>query len=280
METVTVEFPPPPTSVASPPENIPLEILYEDADLAVINKPAGMIVHPGAGAETGTLVAALLHHFGGIPTLFPPLALRFVPALSIGSTRNTSGTMVVARTDAAHAALAEAFSHRLVEKTYLALLHGRPTGKSGRIDLPIARDLVRRSRMTTRRREGRGPRGRTGALSPTSGISRSSLPIIHTGRTHQIRVHFSSLSTPVVGDTVYGAPRQERVEKTLLPPLGRNFLHSARLAFAHPRTAKPRRIPRRRFPPTSLNICTPLLAPPARQPHLTPPSAATYNPVT
>jgi 23S rRNA pseudouridine1911/1915/1917 synthase len=236
-ETVTVDLPPPPSAGVAP-ENIPLEILYEDSDIAVINKPAGIIVHPGAGSETGTLVAALLHHFGsaaGLSSIGAPLRPGIVHRLD----KETSGVMVVARTDAAHAALAEAFSNRLVEKTYIALLHGRPPGESGRIELPIARDLVRRSRMTTRRREGRSARTDWRALAHLAGNFTLVAADIHTGRTHQIRVHFSSFSTPVVGDTVYGAPRQERVEKTLLPPLGRNFLHAARLAFAHPRTRKP-----------------------------------------
>jgi 23S rRNA pseudouridine1911/1915/1917 synthase len=234
-ETITVEVPPRPSSDVEP-ENIPLAILYEDDDIAVINKPAGMIVHPGAASETGTLVSALLHHFGdatGLSSVGAPLRPGIVHRLD----KDTSGAIVVARTDAAHAALAEAFSDRLVEKTYLALLHGRPKGESGRIDLPIARDLVRRSRMTARRREGRPARTDWRALAHLGNFTLVAADI-HTGRTHQIRVHFSSLGTPVVGDTVYGAPRQERVGKDRLPPLGRNFLHAARLAFAHLRTGK------------------------------------------
>jgi 23S rRNA pseudouridine1911/1915/1917 synthase len=241
-QTITVNLPPPPPAgVESEP--IPLEILYEDADLTVINKRAGMIVHPGVGAETGTLVAALLHHFGsanGLSSVGGPLRPGIVHRLD----KDTSGAIVVARTDAAHAKLAAAFSKRLIEKTYLALLHGRPTGKvstgkaageSGRIDLPIARDLHRRSRMTTRRREGREARTDWRALAQPGNFTLVEADL-HTGRTHQIRVHFSALGCPVVGDTVYGAPREERIGKLLLPPLGRNFLHAARLAFAHPRT--------------------------------------------
>jgi 23S rRNA pseudouridine1911/1915/1917 synthase len=234
-ETVTVAFPPPPAAGVEP-ENIPLDMLYEDADLAVINKPAGMIVHPGAGAEMGTLVAALLHRFGDVRGL-SSVGAPFRPGIVHRLDKETSGAIVVARTDAAHAALAEAFSNRLVEKTYIALLHGRTQGESGRIDLPIARDLIRRSRMTTRRREGRTARTDWRALAHLGNFTLVAADL-HTGRTHQIRVHFSSFATPVVGDTVYGAPRQERVDKILLPSLGRNFLHSARLAFAHPRTGR------------------------------------------
>jgi 23S rRNA pseudouridine1911/1915/1917 synthase len=236
-ETVTIGLPPPAESGVAP-EPIPLDILYEDADLIVVNKPAGMIVHPGVGAETGTLVAALLHHYGGaqgLSSVGGPLRPGIVHRLD----KETSGAMVVARTDGAHAQLASSFSERRVSKTYLALLHGRPQQKAGtqagRIELPIARDLKRRSRMTTRRREGREARTDWRALAQMPGFTLVEADL-HTGRTHQIRVHFSALGAPVVGDTVYGAPRQEKSGDRLLPPLERNFLHAARLGFAHPRT--------------------------------------------
>ena len=249
-ETITIGFPPP-SSGNIEPEPIPLDILYEDSDLAVINKPAGMTVHPGAGAETGTLVAALLHHFrearnasddatamqakaaSGLSSVGGPLRPGIVHRLD----KDTSGAIIVARTDAAHAKLAAAFSNRLIEKTYIALLHGKPRGEFGRIELPIARDLHRRSRMTTRRREGREARTDWRALAHVGNFTLVEADL-HTGRTHQIRVHFSALGCPVVGDTVYGAPREERVGKELLAPLGRNFLHAARIAFAHPRTGE------------------------------------------
>jgi 23S rRNA pseudouridine1911/1915/1917 synthase len=233
-ECVTVEIPlPPPAGVEA--EAIPLDVLYEDADLAVINKPAGMIVHPGAGVSAGTLVAALLHRFGsaGLSTIGGPLRPGIVHRLD----KDTSGAIVIARTDEAHRKLVEDFQERLVQKTYVALLHGRIKGEAGTIDLPVSRDLRRRSRMTARRQDGRAARTdwrarlRVGAFSFIEAD-------IHTGRTHQIRVHFSALGCPVVGDTVYGAPRQERVDSQLLAPLGRNFLHAARVAFEHPRTGK------------------------------------------
>jgi 23S rRNA pseudouridine1911/1915/1917 synthase len=239
-EIITIGMPPPPSSGVEP-EAIPLDILFEDADLAVINKPAGMIVHPGAQSEKSTLVAALLHHYKGaqgLSTIGAPLRPGIVHRLD----KDTSGAIVIARTDAAHARLVTAFSTRQVEKTYITLLHGKPQGakggESGRIDLPISRDLNRRSRMTTRRREGREARTDWRALAHVGNFTLVAADI-HTGRTHQIRVHFSSLSTPVVGDTVYGAPREERIGKIILPELNRNFLHAARLAFAHPRTGKP-----------------------------------------
>ena len=234
-QTVIVEIPPPvPAGVDA--EAIPLDILYEDADLAVVNKPSGMIVHPGAGADSGTLVAALLHRFGGMRGLSNvggPLRPGIVHRLD----KETSGALIVALTDAAHRKLVEEFRERHVEKTYLALLHGKIKGDAGTIDLPVARDLHRRSRMTARRREGREARTdwrvrfRLGAFALVEAD-------IHTGRTHQIRVHFSALGCPVVGDTVYGAPRHEVVSGETLPALGRNFLHAARIAFAHPHSGE------------------------------------------
>jgi 23S rRNA pseudouridine1911/1915/1917 synthase len=151
--------------------------------------------------------------------------------------KETSGAIVIARTDAAHLKLVEEFREREVEKIYVALLHGKVKGEAGRIDLPVARDLNRRSRMTARRREGREARTDWRVLLRLDAFTLIEAGL-HTGRTHQIRVHFSTLGWPVVGDTVYGAPRQERVATGLLPPLGRNFLHAARVAFAHPRTRK------------------------------------------
>jgi len=233
-EHVTVEIPPPPPAGVEA-EPIPLDVLYEDADVAVVNKPAGMIVHPGAGVNAGTLVAALLHRFGsgGLSTVGGPLRPGIVHRLD----KDTSGAIVIARTDEAHRKLVEDFQERNVQKTYVALLHGKIKGEAGTVDLPVSRDLRRRSRMTARRLEGRAARTdwrarlRIGAFTFIEADLR-------TGRTHQIRVHFTALGCPVVGDTLYGAPRQERVDSQLLAPLGRNFLHAARVAFDHPRTAK------------------------------------------
>jgi 23S rRNA pseudouridine1911/1915/1917 synthase len=218
------------------PESIPLEVLYEDADIAVVNKPAGMIVHPGAGVSTGTLAAALLHRFGGVgglSTVGGPLRPGIVHRLD----KETSGTIIVARTDAAHRKLVEDFRDRLIQKTYLALLHGKIKGDAGSIEMPVARDLRRRSRMTARRSDGREARTDWRARLRFDAFTVIEADL-RTGRTHQIRVHFSALSCPVVGDTLYGAPRQERVGSELLPALDRNFLHAARVAFAHPRTGQ------------------------------------------
>lgn len=234
-EIVVVEIPaPPPAGVE--PEAIPLDVIYEDDDIAVINKPANMIVHPGAGADAGTMVAALLHRFGGMDGL-SRVGGPSRPGIVHRLDKGTSGALVIARTDATHKALVEEFRDRRVEKTYVALLHGRAKGESGRIEMPIARDLRRRSRMTARRREGREARTDWRVRLRLGGFTFVEADL-HTGRTHQIRVHFSALGTPVVGDTLYGAPHQEHVGKEPLPPLGRNFLHAARIAFEHPRTRK------------------------------------------
>jgi 23S rRNA pseudouridine1911/1915/1917 synthase len=234
-EVVAVEIPeelPPGVE----PESIPLDVLYEDEDVAVVNKPAGMIVHPGAGVTSGTMVAALLHQFGGIAglsTVGGPLRPGIVHRLD----KETSGAIVIARTDAAHRKLVDDFRDRLVQKTYVALLHGRIKGDSGSIELPISRDVRRRSRMTARRREGREARTDWRARLRFDNFVLIEADLL-TGRTHQIRVHFSALGCPVVGDTTYGAPRQERVSGELLAPLDRNFLHAARVAFVHPRTER------------------------------------------
>ncbi len=233
--TIVIDIPPIlPAGVDA--ENIPLDLIYEDEDVAVINKPAGMIVHPGAGADTGTLVAALLHRFGGVnglSTIGGPLRSGIVHRLD----KETSGAIVIARTDAAHRNLVKDFQSRFVEKTYVALLHGKLKGERGTVDLPVARDLHRRARMTARRREGREARTDWKARLRLDGFTLIEADL-HTGRTHQIRVHFSALGAPVVGDTLYGAPRQERVGTIQLPLLGRNFLHAARIAFTHPRTGR------------------------------------------
>jgi len=233
-ETVAVEIPPAPLPGVEA-EEIPLEILYEDADLAIVNKPAGMIVHPGAGVPAGTLVAALLYRFGdsGLSTVGGPLRPGIVHRLD----KDTSGAVIVARTDTAHLKLIEEFRERRIEKTYVALLHGRVKGEAGSVDLPVARDLRRRSRMTARRREGREARTDWRVRLRLDGFTFVEANL-HTGRTHQIRVHFSALGCPVVGDTLYGAPREEHIGKRLLPSLGRNFLHAARIAFAHPRSGQ------------------------------------------
>ncbi len=218
--------------LAAVPEAIPLDVLYEDDDLAVVNKPAGMVVHAGAGAAHGTLVNALLHRYASLSGASGALRPGIVHRLD----RGTSGVLVIARNDRAHRKLAEQFRTRHVEKTYLALVHGRLERDRGTIALPIARDLRRRTRMTARRREGREASTDWRVLARLDGFTLVEVAL-HTGRTHQIRVHFSALRHPVVGDALYGAPREVRGGKGVrLSPLGRNFLHAACIRFLHPRT--------------------------------------------
>lgn len=231
-QTVEVEvLPRPPLEAA--PEDLPLEILYEDDDVVVINKTAGMTVHAGAGHASGTVVNALLHRYRALSSLAGALRPGIVHRLD----KDTSGVLVVARNDAAHADLTRQFAARQVKKTYLALVHGRLVKDSGTIGLPIARDLRRRTRMTTRRREGRAARTDWRVLARLDAYTLVEVDL-HTGRTHQIRVHFSALGHSVVGDTLYGAPREPRAGRRGIAPLGRNFLHAARIAFTHPVTQK------------------------------------------
>jgi len=217
------------------PEAIPLTVLYEDSDVVAIDKPAGMVVHAGAGVRTGTLVNALLHRYGTLSGLGGAMRPGIVHRLD----RFTSGVLLVAKNDAAHQSLASQFAARKVEKVYLALVHGTVKADSGRIERPIARDPVRRTRMTARLREGRSawteyrvlrrfaPAGRGGAFTLLEAR-------IGTGRTHQIRVHLSSIGHPVAGDTLYGAP----VKVEGHPPLGRYFLHAHRIRFRRPSTGE------------------------------------------
>jgi 23S rRNA pseudouridine1911/1915/1917 synthase len=228
-------------------ENIPLHILYEDADLAIVYKPAGMMVHAGAGAtedqrNRGTLVNALLHHFATLSAMGGEMRPGIVHRLD----KETSGLMIVAKNDYAHRKLASQFARREVKKTYIALVHGWPKKDSGTISASISRDRIRRTRMTTRQSGGREAISHYKVLQRIdSAFGKFTLleVRIETGRTHQIRVHMASLSHPVVGDTLYGAPRELRSAPARGKPanqhrisLPRNFLHAAELQLSHPRT--------------------------------------------
>ena len=265
-EAIEIEGEPHPAPLHATPEEIPLEILYEDKFLAVVNKPAGMMVHAGAGStddvrNRGTLVNALLHHMATLSDVGGELRPGIVHRLD----KQTSGAIVVAKDDVTHRKLGEMFSARRVAKRYIALLHGTLKQDAVTVNLPIARDLVRRTRMTTRRADGRN------AVSHFSEVERMATGYgaftlvevrIETGRTHQIRVHAQSLGHPVVGDTLYGAPRvmravrreadssatlrndkqknrNDKKETTDEKSVGleRNFLHAAHLEFAHPQFA-------------------------------------------
>jgi 23S rRNA pseudouridine1911/1915/1917 synthase len=220
-------------------EEIELDIVYEDDDLAVVNKPAGMMVHAGAGAtddirNRGTLVNALLHRFAKLSGVGGNLRPGIVHRLD----KETSGLIVVAKNDSAHRALGEAFSKREVKKTYLALVHGWPKEKTGTISSPISRDSVRRIRMTTKGSGGRQAvthfKGERWIVSSWGKFALLKLRI-DTGRTHQIRVHMASIGHPVVGDALYGAPREIKAGGKGVISLERNFLHSTALEFKHPK---------------------------------------------
>jgi 23S rRNA pseudouridine1911/1915/1917 synthase len=268
-EAIEIEGEPHPAPLHAVAEDIPLDILYEDKFLAVVNKPAGMMVHAGAGRtddargdtrNKGTLVNALLFHMAKLSEAGGDLRPGIVHRLD----KQTSGAIVVAKDDATHRKLGEMFASRRVAKTYVALLHGALAKENVTVNLPIARDLVRRTRMTTRRADGRS------AVSHFSVVERLATRYgaftlvkvrIETGRTHQIRVHAQALGHPVVGDTLYGAPRlmtvhrREAGSSTALQNdkptprndnndpaeatmgLERNFLHAAHLEFAHPQSA-------------------------------------------
>ena len=241
-ESIEIEGEPHPPPLHAIPEDIPLDILYEDQYLAVVNKPAGMMVHAGSGASEdarnrGTLVNALLFHFAKLSDVGGELRPGIVHRLD----KQTSGIIVVAKDDSTHRKLGEMFSQRQIAKTYLALVHGNVAKDDTTVNLPIARDLVRRIRMTTRRADGRS------AVSHVKVLERIKADYgqftlvevrIETGRTHQIRVHMQSLGHPVVGDNLYGAPHRIGSAETGLS-LERNFLHAAHLAFTHPQTGKP-----------------------------------------
>ncbi len=206
-------------------ENIELTILYEDQDLVAIDKPPGMVVHAGAGVRTGTVVNALLHRFESLSTLGGELRPGIVHRLD----RFTSGVLLVAKNDAAHQKLSAQFASRQVRKVYLALVHGEISAASGRIEKPIARDPNRRERMTARLSTGRAAWSEFTVLRRYSGYTYLEI-LIGTGRTHQIRVHLSSIGHPVVGDQLYGAPASA---------LGRYFLHARRIEFRQPSTGEP-----------------------------------------
>jgi len=216
-----------------------LTVLYEDADLAVLDKPAGLTVHPGAGRATGTLAHHLLARYPEMAGVGGPGRPGIVHRLDQG----TSGVLVVARTPAAYLRLARAFADRRVEKRYLAIVYGAPEPAEGIIEAPIGRHPQRRTEMAVRP-GGRPARTLYKTLSATAGIAGVSLVELdlHTGRTHQIRVHMKHLGHPLVGDPVYGEARWKALPRPLQPIL-RDFprpaLHAWRLSFRHPTDDRP-----------------------------------------
>jgi 23S rRNA pseudouridine1911/1915/1917 synthase len=257
-ESIVVTGEPHPAPLKATAEDIPLDVVYEDGDLAVVNKPAGMMVHAGSGQNEdarskGTLVNALLHRFKKLSSTGGDLRPGIVHRLD----KDTSGLIVVAKNDRAHAALGEMFSSRQIRKTYIALVQGNVERAKGSINASIGRDPVRRTRMTTQPNENA-----RSAVSHYEVIRRFANRFgkftlvkvrIETGRTHQIRVHMASIGHPVVGDTLYGGAgqltdqvaaqaAQSKAARRKAEPerlrLGRNFLHAAKLEFPHPKTGK------------------------------------------
>jgi len=228
-QIVSLEIPDP-VEPAPRPEPLPLRIVYQDRAVVVVDKPAGMVAHPAAGHEKGTHVNALLHHIGDLSGIGGETRPGIVHRLD----RGTSGLMVVAKHDDAHRELARQFQDREVEKEYVALVWGVVLA-GRRIDAPIGRDPVQRKKMSARASRRRDAVTRIVRADPVGRALTLVRVAIHTGRTHQIRVHLSAIGHPVVGDSLYGGVRR-RVAGDLraVLRLARPFLHAARLAFQHP----------------------------------------------
>ena len=236
-DQIEIDFPEPPP-VELLPEAIPLDIIYEDDDLIVINKPAGMVVHPGAGIESGTLAHALVHHFN----LLSGTAGRTRPGIVHRLDKETSGLLVVAKNDLSHERLSDQFHDRQVYKLYIALVYGRVSNERGEIEARIGRSPHNRTRMSVLR----GGAGRTAHTIFEVAKRFQDFTLlkvwIKTGRTHQIRVHMAHIGHPVVGDSTYGGGRENSIRnvpiRRAVQSLSRHFLHSSELAFNHPRTGE------------------------------------------
>ena len=232
--------PPPPPRADILAEDIPLFVLFEDSEILVLNKPAGLVVHPAVGHREGTLVNALLHRskdWAG-PADRPGLVHRL--------DKDTSGVLIIAKTERAMSVLGRAMKERFLEKEYLAVVYGRPAVTKGKIELGILRDPRDRKRMTTSKSEGRASSTFYEILSessgPLSGLSLLKCKLV-TGRTHQIRVHLKALNLPIVGDPVYGSPRWKGLKDEALREACRTFprqaLHAWRLGIRHPVSGAP-----------------------------------------
>ncbi len=214
---------PPPEKIDNLPEAIPLDVLYEDDELIVINKPAGLVVHPGAGQREHTLVNALLHHF---PKL-SGIGGKERPGIVHRLDKETSGCLVVAKTDEAHRALSAQFAERKIDKIYLALVAGKMRRTAGTIEEKIGRHPVHRQRMAVNSSRGRAARTEYCVVSSSEAMSLVECRL-HSGRTHQIRIHLRHVGHAVLGDKVYGAKYAK--------DFARQMLHAWKLAFRHPRS--------------------------------------------
>jgi 23S rRNA pseudouridine1911/1915/1917 synthase len=233
-ESLRVEVPEP-TPAHNAPQDIPLKIVFEDEHLLVVDKPAGLVVHPAAGNIDGTLVNALLHHCGGSLSGIGGVAR---PGIVHRIDKDTSGLLVVAKTDVAHEGLAKQFAAHSVDRRYLAIVSGAPRGNEGKVDAPLARSSANRKKIAIVE-GGRGKRAithwkRLQVLKDAAMVECR----LETGRTHQVRVHMASIGHPLVGDPVYG--RSGKAHRTLLNELGfqRQALHAAELGFTHPVTKR------------------------------------------
>jgi 23S rRNA pseudouridine1911/1915/1917 synthase len=229
---------PAPIAAEAAAEDIPLEILYEDGDLVVVNKPAGMVVHPGAGTSGGTLVNALLGHCEDLSGIGGTMRPGIVHRID----KDTSGILVVAKNDRAHNSLANQFKEHTIKRVYLALVYGAPKGEKGKIESVIGRHPVDRKRMSGKARRGKHAVTHWQVIGRFSGIALMRLKL-ETGRTHQIRVHLSEAGHPLVGDKVYGgsgrlASVTDPHLKGLIKELDRQALHAKTLGFIHPATGK------------------------------------------
>lgn len=225
-ERITISVPPPKQDDTVEPEDIPLNIVYEDDDLAVINKPAGLIVHPGSGNETGTLVNAILNRYPEIADMsYVPKRRGIVHRLD----KDTSGLILIAKSGTVMQKLMSQFQRRTVSKTYLALLESTPKTSTGRITAPLDRDPVHRRQMAVSRKGKPAITEFTVVERFNDGRALVSVNLL-TGRTHQIRVHMAFIGCPIVGDTVYGRRKQRLIN--------RQFLHASALCFDHPRTGE------------------------------------------
>ena len=234
-EKIEIHFPEPKPAEAQP-EEIPLNILFEDKSLLVVNKPAGLVVHPAAGHEEHTLVNALLHHCQGSLSGIGGVAR---PGIVHRLDKETSGCLVVAKNDETHIALSEQFASRVVKKVYHAIVCGEVPRDAGEIHAAIARHPTHRKRMAVQDdSDGRAAHTSYRVLEKLKCATYVEVQI-HTGRTHQIRVHFQHLGHPVVGDDTYGSTKNKRLKELANYAAPRVLLHAKELSFVHPRTQKP-----------------------------------------